>query len=199
MSIMKKHYDQKKIEISHASQILTNKRYLIAIRSNNEILEPITEILHIEPINFPFYLEKSFKTRWFFEKKSSWNVNINPFWHKKCQFELFTCTKYPLISPLKWFQSQFFLNKSNNFRILSLEAVVCVAQRWQHICLSEQGYPPSLPQILANQLTQSQPWGTDYAHQITASTPGFENLTTSLTKWYVLFMYIKLTRILEPK
>ena len=30
---------------------------------------------------------------------------------------------------------------------------------------------PSLPQILANQLSQSQPWGTDYAHQITATPP----------------------------
>ena len=29
-------------------------------------------------------------------------------------------------------------------------------------------------------LTLFQPEGADYAHQITASTPGFENLTTSL-------------------
>jgi hypothetical protein len=36
-------------------------------------------------------------------------------------------------------------------------------------------------QILANQLTLSQPGGTDYAHHITAGTPGFSDLPTALT------------------
>ena len=79
MLLMKKHYDPKKIEISHASQILTNKRYLIATRSNNEILEPITEIFNMEPINFPFYLEKSFKTRLFLKKHHHEMLISNPF------------------------------------------------------------------------------------------------------------------------
>ena len=33
------------------------------------------------------------------------------------------------------------------------------------------GVSSPLPQSLANQLTQSQPWGTDYVHQITANPP----------------------------
>ena len=36
-------------------------------------------------------------------------------------------------------------------------------------------------------LTLFQPEGADYVHHITASTPGFENLTTSL---YVVFLVI---------
>ena len=36
--------------------------------------------------------------------------------------------------------------------------------------------PPELEVLL----TLFQPEGADYVHQITASTPGFENLTTSL-------------------
>ena len=35
------------------------------------------------------------------------------------------------------------------------------------------------PQILADQLTLSQPEGRDYAHQITIGTPGFSNLPTA--------------------
>ena len=36
------------------------------------------------------------------------------------------------------------------------------------------------PQILADQLTLSQPVGTDYAHLITTCTPGFSDLSTAL-------------------
>ena len=38
------------------------------------------------------------------------------------------------------------------------------------------------PQILADQLTLSQPGGTDYAHLITTGTPGFSDLPTALLK-----------------
>ena len=43
--------------------------------------------------------------------------------------------------------------------------------------------------VLAATLTLFQPGGTDYAHRITASTPGFENLRTSL-RIYLHFKYI---------
>ena len=36
------------------------------------------------------------------------------------------------------------------------------------------------PQILADQLTLSQPGGGDYAHYITTGTPGFSDLPTAL-------------------
>ena len=36
------------------------------------------------------------------------------------------------------------------------------------------------PQILADQLTLSQPGGTDYAHLITTGTPRFSDLPTAL-------------------
>ena len=39
---------------------------------------------------------------------------------------------------------------------------------------------PWHPQILADQLTLSQPGRTDYAHHITAVTPGFSDLPTAL-------------------
>ena len=37
-------------------------------------------------------------------------------------------------------------------------------------------------QILADQLTLSQPGGTDYAHLITTGTPGFSDLPMALMK-----------------
>ena len=40
---------------------------------------------------------------------------------------------------------------------------------------------PWHPQILADQLTLSQPEGTDYAHLITTGTPEFLDLPTALT------------------
>ena len=43
---------------------------------------------------------------------------------------------------------------------------------------------PGVPwhtQILADQLTLFQPWGTDYAHLITTGTPGFSDLPTALS------------------
>ena len=39
---------------------------------------------------------------------------------------------------------------------------------------------PWQPQILADQLTLSQPGGADYAQQITTGTPGFSDLPTAL-------------------
>ena len=39
---------------------------------------------------------------------------------------------------------------------------------------------PWHPQILADQLTLSQPGGTDYAQQITTGTPGLSDLPTAL-------------------
>ena len=36
------------------------------------------------------------------------------------------------------------------------------------------------PQILADQLTLSQPGGANYAHYITTGTPGFSGLPTAL-------------------
>ena len=49
--------------------------------------------------------------------------------------------------------------------------------------VSSLGVPglPWHPQILADQLTLSQPGGTDYAHLITTGTPGFSDLPTALT------------------
>ena len=44
---------------------------------------------------------------------------------------------------------------------------------------------PGVPwhtQILADQLTLFQSWGTDYAHLITTGTPGFTDLPTALVK-----------------
>ena len=48
--------------------------------------------------------------------------------------------------------------------------------------VSALGVPgvPWHPQILANQLTLSQPGGTDYAHHSTMSPPGFLDLATGL-------------------
>ena len=48
--------------------------------------------------------------------------------------------------------------------------------------LSSLGVPglPWHTQILADQLTLFQPGGTDYAHLITAGTPGFSDLPTAL-------------------
>ena len=43
-----------------------------------------------------------------------------------------------------------------------------------------EGHLPPLPQILADQLTLSQPGGTDYAHHITTGTPGYSDLPTAL-------------------
>ena len=37
-------------------------------------------------------------------------------------------------------------------------------------------------QILADQLTLFQPWGTDYAHLITTGTPGFSDLPTAVAQ-----------------
>ena len=47
-----------------------------------------------------------------------------------------------------------------------------------HPGLQEPGVPQH-PQILADQLTLSQPEGADYAHQITTGTPGFSDLPTT--------------------
>ena len=48
--------------------------------------------------------------------------------------------------------------------------------------MSSLGVPgvPWHPQILADQLTLSQPGGTDYAHLITTGTTGFSDLPTAL-------------------
>ena len=48
--------------------------------------------------------------------------------------------------------------------------------------VSSLGVPgvPWHPQILADQLTLSQPRGTDYAHLITTGTTGFSDLPTAL-------------------
>ena len=48
--------------------------------------------------------------------------------------------------------------------------------------VSSLGVPgvPWHPQILADQLTLSQPGGTDYAHLIPTGTPGFLDLPTTL-------------------
>ena len=48
--------------------------------------------------------------------------------------------------------------------------------------LSSLGVPgvPWHTQILSDQLTLFQPWGTDYAHLFTTGTPGFLDLPTAL-------------------
>ena len=46
--------------------------------------------------------------------------------------------------------------------------------------LSKPGMQSLYPQILAGQLTLSQPGGADYAHYITTGTPGFSDLSTAL-------------------
>ena len=50
--------------------------------------------------------------------------------------------------------------------------------------LSSLGAPgmPWHTQILTDQLTLFQPWGTDYAHLITTGTPGFSDLPTALSR-----------------
>ena len=45
-----------------------------------------------------------------------------------------------------------------------------------------KGWEQFPPQILADQLTLSQPAGTDYAHLITTGTPGFSDLPTALIR-----------------
>ena len=51
--------------------------------------------------------------------------------------------------------------------------------------LSSLGVPgvPWHPQILANQLTLSQPGGADYVHYIDTGTPGFSDLPTALLSY----------------
>ena len=51
-----------------------------------------------------------------------------------------------------------------------------------HAVLQPLGVPgvPWHPQILADQLTLSQPGGADYSHHITTGTPGFSDLPTAL-------------------
>ena len=46
--------------------------------------------------------------------------------------------------------------------------------------LGVPGVPWQHPQILADQLTLSQPGGTDYAHHINTGTPEFSDLPTAL-------------------
>ena len=48
---------------------------------------------------------------------------------------------------------------------------------------------PWHPQILADQLTLSQPGGEDYAHCITTGTPGFSDLPTALYENYKFRTY----------
>ena len=53
--------------------------------------------------------------------------------------------------------------------------------------LSSLGVPgvpwlPWHPQIMADQLTLSQPGGEDYTHHINTGTPGFSDLPTALHK-----------------
>ena len=54
--------------------------------------------------------------------------------------------------------------------------------------VSSLGVPgmPWYPQILADQLTLSQPVGADYAHHISTGTFGFSDLPTALNvQWYL--------------
>ena len=44
-----------------------------------------------------------------------------------------------------------------------------------------------VPQILADQLTLSQPGRADYAHHINTGTPGFSDLPTALHRTYMLY------------
>ena len=46
-------------------------------------------------------------------------------------------------------------------------------------------------QILADQLTPSQPGGTDYAHKITTGTPGFSDFPTALSRRLALLSWRK--------
>ena len=48
--------------------------------------------------------------------------------------------------------------------------------------LGVPGVLPWHPQILADQLTLSQPGGADYAHHISTGTPEFSDLPTTLWK-----------------
>ena len=43
---------------------------------------------------------------------------------------------------------------------------------------------------MADQLTLSQPGGTDYAHLITTGTPGFSDLPTALLSRFVLHLLV---------
>ena len=62
--------------------------------------------------------------------------------------------------------------------------------------LSSVGVPglPWHPQILADQLTLSQPGeGTDYAHVITTGTPGFSDLLTALSLDELGFVWLEMS------
>ena len=48
---------------------------------------------------------------------------------------------------------------------------------------------PWHPQILADQLTLSQPGGADYAHHINTGIPGFSDLPKDLTSEQVCFTF----------
>ena len=55
-------------------------------------------------------------------------------------------------------------------------------------------------QILADQLTLFQPWGTNYAHLITTGTPGFSYLAKALGDWGIVPMYfLTFERYINPK
>ena len=75
--------------------------------------------------------------------------------------------------------------------IYSMGYICCFYQMFQGLCLFK-GLRPGLsslgllgmpwhPQIMADQLTITQPGGEDYAHHIATATPGFSDLPTALT------------------
>ena len=69
---------------------------------------------------------------------------------------------------------------------LSANFLASSPQSWRHLwhrpVVPEGAGDAWHPHIWVDQLTLFQPEGAEYAHHITVSTPGFENLTTSLHK-----------------
>ena len=64
---------------------------------------------------------------------------------------------------------------------LASKFIKCVPYRVNQACrLWGCRGVPWHPQILADQLTLSQPGGADYAHHITTGTPGFSDFPTTL-------------------
>ena len=135
---------------------------------------------------------KSFKLKfvsWFF--LSSWD------YVKKVFQDVFEVQECPVINIpcIMWLVVAFLLPVFNLFRFFSVKITryiyIAYSRFWLkigyegwrlHAGLSSPGVPgvPWNPQILVDQLTLSQPRGTDYAHLITTGNPGFSDLPTAL-------------------
>ena len=75
----------------------------------------------------------------------------------------------------------FFQVQRKLWTMLEAKKTPFVQQDMAHRPVVPEGAGGAIdPQILADQLTLSQPGGADYAHHITTGTPGFSDLPTAL-------------------